>query len=305
MTRRSFVRCSAVCLFTPSAAAQNDAPLPGILKRVSEEVAVFRQNARNIVGQEVLRHKGRKSPPRFRPRAGQGAIEPPAVSYVTREIVSEYGYSTFTENPQALHEFRQVVAVNGRAILDREKARTTLAINMKSEDDRARRRMLQDFERHGTVGAATDFGLMLLLFDSRDLDRYEFQILRDAYLGADPVIVVSYRQKKGSDGLSVYQGRELVRVPMSGELWVRRRDGVPLRVTMLAEMKVDKRKSVHAAEVDYTPSARGVLLPASVHYTETVDGVLMTENLYRYSAFKTFSTETEVKFTPADEPPPK
>jgi len=294
-----------VLMVALTSALHAEVSLQAALNRISEEAEAFRLNARNVIGREVLKHTGRKAPPRFRPRIGEAARQVTPGSYVTREIVSEYGYSTLKDNPDALHEFRKVVAVDGRQILRAETARTTLAINMRSGDDRERRRMLQEFEKHGTAGATTDFGLMLLLFHRRALPYYEFALGRSAYLGADPAVVIRYRQRPGSSGLNVYQGRELVRVPMEGEIWVRQRDLVPLRISMNVVTDVDERKAVHAAVVEYAPSARGTLLPASVRYTETVDNVMMTENLYQYSSFKFFTAETDIKFTPGAESPSK
>jgi hypothetical protein len=302
----SFLRyCPLTALLILSAPlCAADPTINDILVRIGEEVEVFLSKARNIVGQELLDHKGRAEAPRFRLRVGKAAQEAPPLRYLTRQVQSEYGFSSFKEKPDVLHEFRKVVAVDGRRVVDASKARQTLAVNMRSQDDRELRRMLQEFQRFGTATANTDFGLMLLLFHPRALASFEFSVARHANLGAEPAIVLSYRQKPSEEGLNVYQGRELVRVPMQGEIWVRRDGLVPVRISMEATSVIDNRKAVHAAIVDYTMSARGVLLPATVHYTETVDKVLMTEDRYRYSDYRFFTAETEVKFTPVDEPPP-
>jgi hypothetical protein len=89
---------------------------------------------------------------------------------------------------------------------------------------------------------------------------------------------------------------------MQGEIWVRQQDLVPLRITMNAAAAIDGREALYTAVVDYAMSGRGVLLPAGIHYTESVDGMVMTENRYRYSEFKFFTADVEIKFTPADEP---
>jgi hypothetical protein len=298
-------RWAAGVLLAALGGARAESSLEAILTRVAEEAQVFRSNARNVVGLETLDHTGRKEPPRLRLRVGKAATEAPGLTSVERRITSEYGYASFQGNPEALHEFRKVVAVNGRPVLDRGKARQAMAMNMRSADDRERRRLLADFERHGTAGAAADFGLMLLLFHRRGQASFEFALERPAHLGADQTIVVSYRQKPSGEGLNVYQGRELARVPMQGEIWVRRQDLVPLRITMNAAADIDGRKSLHAAVVDYAMSARGVLLPSGIHYTETVDQVVMTRNRYRYSEFKFFTADAEIKFTPADEAEPR
>jgi hypothetical protein len=268
--------------------------LEPILHRVSEEAETFQRLAPRVVASETLRHRSRKGAPRFRPRIADPSQRPVQAAYLEREIASEYGYSLLKEAPEAIREFRQVVAVDGR-----------LALSMSSDDDRARRRMLTDFERHGMIGAATDFGQMLLLFRRRMLANYEFAVTGERFIGADAMTVVDWIQKGGPDALQIYQGRRLVRAKMRGQLWVRKRDSLPLRITMTTSIEEDPGLTEHAAVIDYTRTASGLLLPVSIVYTKTLGSNLMVENRYTYSEYKMFQAEAEVKFTPLDEPPPQ
>jgi hypothetical protein len=275
--------------------------LRAILERVSEEAEVFQQRAVKVVGQETLTHRGRKNPPRFRLRVGKSAMEAPKFTYLQREVVSEYGFGTLKEAPEALREFRQVVTVDGRKVVSVGDARMALAANMSSDDDRARKQMLTQFERHGTVGAATDFGQMILLFRRRLLEGYEFRVASTQMIGADEAIVLSYRQKTGQDAARIYHGRELSKVAMTGELWVRKKDYVPLRVTMKAMLEEDGDPVTHAATIDYYRSPFGLQLPVAVHYTKRGGDQLLVENKARYGSYQMFQVDAEIKFL-AEEP---
>ena len=97
-----------------------------------------------------------------------------------------------------------------------------------------------------------------------------------------------------------------MRRALQGVLWVRKSDGLPLRVETWVEHMQSKRTVRDEATVDYTLSYHGFLTPASVVHRHLVGGQLLTENLYRYEPFKLFSADTEIKFTdlPEAAPPP-
>src|SRR6185295_10809360 len=102
-----------------------------------------------------------------------------------------------------------------------EKARHALSLGLKSADDRARKRMLEDFRKFGLTDAATDFGQMLLLFTRRELHNYDFRISGSDRLGADEAIVLTYDQRQGDQKFLVFEGRKTVRAKLDGKLWVR------------------------------------------------------------------------------------
>jgi hypothetical protein len=283
-------------LFPSRPACAQYPPLSQVLQRVAEEAEVFRSIARDVVSEETLTHRWLKPPSRFRPRAGQIAVEPPKPKLETRQIVSEYAFGYLKEAPGILHEFRQVVSVDGRRVLAAEKARRSLSLNLRSEDDAVKKQLLRDFEKNGLRGAATtDFGQILLLFSKRRLPGYRFEPKGTARLGAEEVILYSYEETR-NESLTVFAGRNTVHQALKGELWVRKSDFVPLRVTMDAE-RPENDYFIHIdAAVDYAPTAHGVVLPVSVLHRESAKGVVLTENQYRYAPFKKFSAETELKF---------
>src|SRR5262245_20621333 len=110
------------------------------MRRVAEEAEAFGKVARDVIAQETLQQRIRKAPTRFRPRVGASVMAPPKIEYQTRTIVSEYAFATFKDSP-ALHEFRQVVSVDGQALLKAEKARQSLTLGVRSQDDNVKKRM--------------------------------------------------------------------------------------------------------------------------------------------------------------------
>ncbi len=113
--------------------------------RLAEEAEVFAHVARAVLSEEKLAQRTRKPVPRFHPRVGDGATKLKE-EFLTREIVSEYGYSSFKDSPAALHDFRTVISVDGKKVLAPEKARRALTLGVKSTDDATKKQMLRDFE---------------------------------------------------------------------------------------------------------------------------------------------------------------
>jgi hypothetical protein len=224
---------------------------------------------------------------------------------LVREIVSEYSVGTLKEsNSPDLVEFRQVVSVDGRRVQSAEHARHALSLGIQSPDDRVRKRMLEDFAKHGLVDVATDYGLILLAFTKRGLENMQVKPAGAARVGAEDALVFSWQQTSTAGGELEFFGNQSVRRPLQGMLYVRRSDGLPLRVQAWAEHPDAKRTIRDEAAVDYALSTHGFLMPASVVHRHLVDGQLKTENLYRYEPFKLFSADAEIKFTEVPDTPP-
>jgi hypothetical protein len=221
------------------------------------------------------------------------------MEYVTRQIVSEYSYATLQDAPGVLHEFRQVISVDGRAVSTLENARHALSLGLTSEHDRARKRMLEDFRKLGLADAAMDFGQLLLLFTKRQLPNYDFRVESTDRVGADEAIVLSYTQRQGDQSMLVFEGRKTIRAKLDGKLWVRKADGLPLRISLRSQWKEQKRVTRHDAVVEYTATPFGMVAPASVKHTEYIDQYLITEDIFRYSPFKRFGANAEIKFDAA------
>jgi hypothetical protein len=268
-------------------------PLADILSRISEEAEIFRRVAPQALAEETLAQRSLKPPPRFRIAGAKGPAKP---EYRTREIISEYSFSGFKESESGIHEFRQVISVDGRRISTPEKARHALSLGLKSEDDRTRKRMLEDFRKYGLTDAAMDFGQMILLFSRRRLHNYDFRIAGSDRLGADEATVLSYDQRQGDEGFLVFEGRKTIRSKLDGKLWERGSDGLPLRISLRAQWIEQGHTRRHEAVVEYAVTSFGTVGPASVKHSEYFDNQLVTENLFRYTPFKKFGADAAIKF---------
>lgn len=269
------------------------------LQRVAEEAQIFSQMAPKVVGQETLEQVALQPSPRFQKRG-----ENPEPKYKTRRILSEYGYSQLQED-RNLHEFRQVLSVDGKQVRKPGKLRETLSMGMQGDADRTKKRLLKEFQSYGLRDAVTDLGQLLLLFLPRQIDNYSFTPVRTQFIGPDRVAVLRYEQKDAGPSMTVFEGKEVVRHKLKGELWVREQDGLPLRVSLEAQRMEKTMPLSYNAVVDYTLSAHGVVLPVRVTYAERVGTLLYVENRFKYADFKLFGASSEVKFTVEESPQKK
>ena len=291
------------------------ANLPDLLSRVAEEAEIFQQNAPKALTQEKLEQRTLvRQASRFHPRIGKAATAPPEVPkprLVVREIVSEYSVGTLKESPEHnLSEFRQVITVDGRKVQSPETARHALSLGIKSPDERVRKRMLEDFAKHGLVDIATDYGIILLAFSKRGQVNMKVAIAGEEQVGTNAAWVLAWKQTTSDAGMLEFLGNQASRRALQGRLLVRKSDGLPLRVQVWNQHAQDGHVIRDEATVDYVASAHGFLTPASVVHRHVIDGQLVTENLYRYEPFKMFSADAEIKFTelpelPSAEPPVK
>ncbi|MFY9728106.1 MAG: hypothetical protein WB579_04685 [Bryobacteraceae bacterium] len=291
---------------SPSAAARSQSALEAarpLLSRVAEEADAMEQNITKTVTIETLEQRGVRPPARFRLRAA--AANPPALRSTVRQIVSEYSVGTLKETgSRDLHEFRQVISVDGRPVQTEASARRALSLGMQSQSDRIRKRMLEQFARYGLVDIATDYGLILLEFTRRGWENLQFGPAAQGHIGTDTALVLGWSQRSTAGGELEFHGRRAMRESLQGRLWMRQPDGLPLRVEAWAELQDGGHTVRDQASVEYVMSPHGFVTPASVLHRHSVDGQVMTENLYRYQPFRMFSVEAEIKFTDLPEPPP-
>ncbi|MBI3683368.1 MAG: hypothetical protein HY235_23590 [Acidobacteria bacterium] len=267
------------------------------LLRLAEEAEVFGRMATKVIATETLEQVAYQPPGRFQPRGAK-----PQITYRTRQIVSEYGFTNFKEDPRNLHELRQVTSVDGQPVKAPAKLRETLSMGLKTDSDRLKKKLLKDFESYGLRDAATDFGQLILLFTRRQQEQYNFRFARTDQTGADRAVVLAFEQKEGDQSMTVFEGRQVMRHKLNGEVWLREEDGLPLRITLKAGRAEKTLERRYEAVVDYQASAHGVVLPAAVTYSEMSGATLMVENRFHYSDFKIFGASSEVKFT-AEDPP--
>jgi hypothetical protein len=288
--------------------AQSAQPnLPDLLSRVAEEAEILQQNSPKALSQETLEQRALMPVTRFRPRIGKAAAAsaPPPPRLVIRQIVSEYSVGRLKDSDAGnLIEFRQVVSVDGKRVQSAASARHALSLGITSTDDRLRKRMLEDFAHHGLVDIATDYGIFLLAFNKRGLQKMKLALAGEEQVGVDPVWTIAWQQTSSDSGMLEFLGNEASRRALQGRLLVRKSDGLPLRIQSWTEHPQEGHMIRDEGTVDYQPSPHGFLTPASVIHRHLVDGKVITENLYRYEPFKLFSADAEIKFTELDTPPP-
>ena len=296
------------CLLAAFLAAlpvQAQLTLDQILSRVAEEASVLEEKAPLALTQETLEQRTVMPPQRFHPRLGAAAK--PQTRLQVREVVSEYSVGPLKNSPSHdLYEFRQVISVDGRPVQSEESARHALSLGLRSADDRIRKRMLEDFAKHGLVDVATDYGMILLAFTRRGQAQMQIGLKGESTVGTDPVVALDWRQTTAAGGELAFHGRVAARHPLQGILWVRKSDGLPVRIQTWADYLAPGQVIRDEATIDYVMSSHGFLAPVSVVHRHLVNQHLVTENLYHYAPFKLFSADADIKFTTIpDEAAPK
>ena len=263
---------------------QTDAPqitLPSILQHLASEAEAFRHLAPLSLSEETLEQRARPVQP--------------GSQFEVREVISEYGFSVMATAPHAIHEVRKVISVNGKQVTSVEKARQTMTLGIKNGDDKLKKRLLEDFEKYGLRGAATDFGQVILLFTSQRLSNYNFELKGERQIGADRLVVVGYTQKSGDSGITVFLGNAAKREALHGEISIRKKDLVPLRIIMSSSQVVQQLPVREESTVDYKYDPAGAVLPVSVVHREFVNGELVSENQFTYSAFRHIAPGAAIK----------
>jgi len=266
---------------------------------LSKEADAFRKIAADVVGQETLFQRAMKpSKGGLHIRVGASVQKAPEPAWQERRILSEYSFAAFAREGGALHELRRVTSVDGRAVQDSKKAQQELAAIVTAPDDKRKKELLEQFEKYGLVGAVTDFGQLLLLFNSQDVMHYEFTYRRTEMQGISRVLVFGYQQIDGPGGLTVidatHRGESQQNVPIGGEVWVSENSFIPVRITLATERGPVREE----ASVDYSMSAYGALLPVYTEHHELRGGKVVVENKFSYADFHKFDAASQIKFGP-------
>jgi hypothetical protein len=277
-------------------ALKGDERTQQLVASLSQQADAFRKIAPDVVGQETLFQRAMKPPKGgFHIRVGASAQKAQEPIWKERRILSEYSFASFAGDGGALHELRRVTEVDGRSVQDSKKAQEELAAIVTAPDDKRKKELLEQFEKYGLLGAVTDFGQLLLLFNSRDVMHYEFTYRRTEMQGVARVLVFGYQQIDGHEGLTVVdakRGNSAQNVRISGEVWVRDNTFIPVRVTL----RTDQDQIREEASVDYSMSSFGTLLPYWTEHHELRAGKLVAENQFSYSDFHKFDAASQINF---------
>jgi hypothetical protein len=272
--------------------AQTPPVLNEYLDALARTAATFAQSAPGLTAQETLDQRGRRGFIETL-RGKDDKIKKLDVQlpqdFRTHHVVSSYALAEIGER-RVLHEIRTAVTMDGKSLATPDEARQALASGLQSADDRTKRKLLDDLARNQLEGAATDFGQLILLFKKRLQKDYAFSLVGEQHLGDEPVVVLGYRQISGTQGLTVFNERTEDRQPANGQILLRRKDLLTLRITMNTEEPLSKKFTIRTeAAVDYLTSPFG-LVPESVVHKQFLNSgransSLMVENDYHYTDF--------------------
>ena len=115
-------------------------------------------------------------------------------------------------------------------------------------------------------------------------------------MGADPARILAFKQTGGAASFLIIEKRKAIHQPLEGQLWVRASDGMPLRIVLVSQHEERGAAIRDESRVDYTMTPRGYLAPASVVHRQTSGGQLVVEDVYEYSDFRMFQSDTDIKF---------
>lgn len=238
-----------------------------------EEAALFAAEATKYATEETLTQRAVVTQ-----QLGTKAV------WQTKVVISKYGFVSFRENPEALQEMRQVESLDGKHAKG-DKSLKAVASALTASDERQKRKLLEDFEKNGLNGVATNLGQLILLFSAKKVQNYDFSFQSQKFVGADRVMVFTYTQTEGG-GMTTYRGKDAMRSKLSGEIWV---DGDyrPLKVTLNSAVEAaDKKLIRQQMEVHYTPTVYPCVLPTHARHREFRDGVVEVETIYEYGSFR-------------------
>ena len=270
----------ALLLVSFALALRADERTQELALRLAGEAQAFENIAPQLVGRETLHQRVMAAPSRFKIRVGDAAQHPVA-AWKEHEIVSEYAFAALGRE---IHELRQVTSVDGKQVAGQTQAQDALAKLITSPNDERKRRALEQLEKYGLQGAATDFGQILLLFT----------VSGPRLLGIVPAQVFHYKQLDGPHALTVFRGASAAKtqsLSVEGEIWVREADGLPLRITMAATDSSADKTLREEATVDYALSEFGTLLPVETTHRELRSGIEVEENKFTYSEFHRFGAQ--------------
>jgi len=261
---------------------------------------LFQQKARLVISEETLVQRSYRARPQRHFSIGT-AEEPVFATFVVSELVSQYSIGSLRgDKTGSLLEIREITAKDGHAIQTPEAARKALQQDISSGETAIRKKLLVALTALGLVDVATDYGPILLAFTKSGLGGMELTPGGSSWIGTDEATAYQWRQTTG--GVLDFRGRTVNRRAMRGLIWVRESDGVPLRITASIEHEQAKHLIRDDATVDYVLSNFGCVTPASVAHRHYVDDKILAENLYTYTPFRLFSTDTTIQYT---DPEPK
>lgn len=267
-----------------------------LLARTARAAQEFQENAPRLTSTETLHQTCFERPPHPWIAVGPAAADPLTPRFLVHEVVSEYSYGHLKGSPATkLLEFRELVSMDGKPVQTPPIARRALWQDVQSGEDRIRKNILAEFTKFGLVDVATDYALILLAFTPQGMRDLQLVPAGDAFVGTEPALTLTWQQNSG--GALEFRGKKVAHRPLHGTIWIRKSDGMPLRISASFEHEEPRHMLRDDATVDYVLSSLGFPTPATVAHRHYVDGQALTENLYTYEPFHLFTTDTTIHYT--------
>ena len=273
---------------TPAAGGSQEPPLAAVLTRATHYVDELHRKLAGVVMEERYEQRSRVPPQYARqiPRIGRATLLSDYLLVQPRGSDRHYG-------------FRDVFAVNGRAVRDREQRLTELFLDRSASVDRRIEGIVADSARYnvGDVERNINTPTMALLFlGSGYRDGFDFRRGTDAAtsLGIDApgrglgLWVVDYEE---TGSTTVIRGREDERLPVRGRYWI---DPATGRV-FLSELVLDADSLEALITVRYEANdAFGHFVPVEMRerYRNHLSGSLI-EGTATYTRFRRFQVLVE------------
>lgn len=255
-----------------------------VLDRLATEAAAYEKFANQVTGEETIHQRVLKTP-RYRLRTGEAAKKALQPEWREREIVSLYGIAVVG---QTLHEIRQVLSVDGKALQGEARAQETLVRLITAKGDRRKLQALQQLEKYTLGSAATDFGPLILVFAHGGAERYEFTFAGPRLLGTSPARAYQFKQLDGAENLTLFAG-QAQKLRIEGEVWIADDPQGPLRINLSSTVPNPDSSDAPAvreeATVDYDRTAFGALLTAHIEQKELHGGEVTAENTFDYENY--------------------
>jgi hypothetical protein len=272
--------------------AQSTDSLNEYLNAVARTAATFAATAPGLMAEETLDQRGRRGFVEIL-RGKKDKIKNLDIrlprEFRSHQVVSSYLLAE-TGDGHVLHEIRTIITMDGHSLTKGGDAHHAMTIGLQSADDRTKRELLENLEQDQLEGAVTDFGQLILLFTKRFQKDYAFSLAGEQQLGEEPVVIIRYRQTSGDQGLTFFKERTEDRQSVTGDIWLRQKDFLPVRITMNTAEAMSRKFTIQTeATVDYVPSRFG-LVPEHVNHKQFLksgppDCSLMVENDLRYADF--------------------
>ena len=295
---RGLLTAALACLSLPLASAQielrtdlGQPPTPAEiarnrmrvdLNRLAIEAAAYGTLAQQVTGEETLRLRALKPPPKFKLRVGDAATKPLRAQPLDRTIVSLYGVSLIGGS---LHEIRQITFVDGKKVLDEQRAQRTLTELLTGSADQQKFASAKQLQKYTYGPAAVDFGPLILLFTRRGQERYEFTPVGPRLLGATPSAVYRFKQLDGTEGFTLF-AKLTHQLPLAGEVWISEDPQGPIRISLSIDIPKSEPAEREEAEVEYTRSAWGALVPMQIEQRDMERANIAAESIFSYANFQ-------------------